>query len=133
MRNTTARARAERETPPPETHRAPHEDGDQAVGWAPQLGELRHVDHRWLRSINRALVLACIRDRGPISRVKIATYTALSRTTVSAIASALLREGVIHEDGRAPSTVRGGRPATLLHTTPHGDSASPARSSNPVE
>lgn len=87
-------------------------------GWesaSPQ--PLRHVDQRWLRRNNRALVLACIREHGPISRVRIAQRTELSRTTVSAIARALLQEGVIREGARSSSTRRGGRRAILLSVT----------------
>ncbi|MGH2485130.1 MAG: winged helix-turn-helix transcriptional regulator, partial [Ktedonobacterales bacterium] len=64
-----------------------------------------------------ALVLACIREHGPISRVLIAQRTELSRTTVSAIARALLQEGVIREGARSSSTKRGGRRAILLNVT----------------
>ncbi|MGH2485408.1 MAG: winged helix-turn-helix transcriptional regulator [Ktedonobacterales bacterium] len=78
---------------------------------------LRHVDQRWLRHVNRALVLACIREHGPISRVRIAQRTELSRTTVSAIARALLQEGIIREGARSSSTKRGGRRASLLNVT----------------
>lgn len=76
---------------------------------------LSHVDQRWLRRMNRALVLACVREHGPIARVTIAERTALSRATVSAITQALLEEGVLREGERLPSTARGGRRAVLLH------------------
>jgi Winged helix-turn-helix DNA-binding len=84
-------------------------------GWSLLPGQLHHVDHRWLRSINRALVLACLREHGPISRVAIAERTALSRTTVSAITNALLHEGIICEGERLPAATQGGRRAVLLH------------------
>lgn len=74
-----------------------------------------HVDQRWLRQMNRAVVLACVRDYGPIARVTIAERTALSRATVSAITQALLEEGVLREGERLPSTARGGRRAVLLY------------------
>lgn len=74
-----------------------------------------HVDQRWLRQMNRAVVLACVRDHGPIARVTIAERTALSRATVSAITQALLQEGVLREGERLPSTARGGRRAVLLY------------------
>jgi hypothetical protein len=94
------------DAPEPEVH---------AAEWAPLLGELRHVDQRWVRHINRALVCACIREHGPLSRVEIVARTDLSRASVSAITNALLREGVIREGERLPSSTRGGRPAVLLH------------------
>jgi hypothetical protein len=87
----------------------------QSLGWSPMLGQVHHVDQTWVRQINRALVLACIRECGPISRVQIVERTALSRATVSTITHALLHEGVIREGQRVPPTSRGGRPAVLLH------------------
>lgn len=90
-------------------------DDDQWPGRSLVLGQLHNVDQRWLRHINRALVLACLHEYGPISRVEIAARTALSRTTVSAITNALLREGVIREGERVPSAAQGGRRAVLLH------------------
>ncbi len=93
-------------------------DDDGWPGWSPLPGQLHHVDHRWLRHINRALVLACLQDHGPISRVEIAERTDLSRTTVSAITNALLREGVIREGERLPAAAQGGRRAVLLHVIP---------------
>jgi hypothetical protein len=87
----------------------------QSLGWSSMLGQVQHVDQTWVRQINRALVLACIRECGPISRVQIVERTALSRATVSTITHALLHEGLIQEGERVPSTSRGGRPAVLLH------------------
>jgi DNA-binding MarR family transcriptional regulator len=81
-------------------------------------GPLRRVDQRWLRHINRALVLAALREHGPISRVGLAARTGLSRTTVGVIAAALLDEGLIREGERLPATGRGGRRAVLLHVVP---------------
>lgn len=93
-------------------------DDGQASEWSLVLEPVHHVDQRWLRQANRALVLACVREYGPISRVKIAERTALSRATVSAIISMLLQEGVIREGERLPATTRGGRRAVLLHAIP---------------
>ncbi|HKV84170.1 MAG TPA: winged helix-turn-helix transcriptional regulator [Ktedonobacterales bacterium] len=108
-----ARTRTRREAVG-QNEQTPREDNVWASA-SPQ--PLRHVDQRWLRRNNRALVLACIREHGPISRVRIAQRTELSRTTVSAIARALLQEGVIREGARSCSTKRGGRRAILLHAT----------------
>lgn len=95
------------------------EPGSRDNEWAtPPPQPLGHVDQHWLRRVNRALVLACIHEDGPISRVRIAQRTELSRTTVSAITRALLQEGVIREGARASSTKRGGRRAILLHVSP---------------
>ncbi|MBD2896643.1 N-acetylglucosamine repressor [Actinomadura sp. RB99] len=75
-----------------------------------------------LRSRNRLLVIDAVRRHGRISRVGIARATGLSRTTVSGLVTALLAEGVLTEsaDGAAPSTARGGRPATPLTLNPEG-------------
>jgi DNA-binding transcriptional ArsR family regulator len=83
-------------------------DDDGWPGWSPLPGQLHHVDHRWLRHINRALVLACLRDHGPISRVEIAERTDLSRTTVSTITNALLREGASAKVSACPRQRREG-------------------------
>ena len=107
-----------RQSPPDSTAEAAppaRADDGQASGWSLVLEPVHHVDQRWLRQANRALVLACVREYGPISRVKIAERTALSRATVSAITSVLLQEGVIREGERLPATTRGGRRAVLLY------------------
>lgn len=89
--------------------------GDDApTAWPPLPDLPGHANQRWVRRVNRALVLACIQRDGPISRVRIAERTALSRATVSAITTGLLREGVIREEERLPSTSRGGRRAVPL-------------------
>ena len=96
------------------------QSGDGASSaWAPLPEPPRHANQAWVRQVNRALVLACIEADGPISRVRIAERTALSRTTISAITTALLREGVIREEERLPSTRRGGRRAVPLRAAPH--------------
>ena len=122
MRNTSHRRHANLQTSGCERSDAPapaatlvRTGQDGWSGWSPVLGPLHHVDHRWVRHINRALVLACLREHGPISRVAIAERTALSRTTVSAITNALLHEGVICEGERLPAATQGGRRAVLLH------------------
>jgi hypothetical protein len=103
------------DTPLAAAPRAWWADDDQGAARSLVLGQLHHVDQRWLRHINRALVLACLHEHGPISRVEIAARTALSRTTVSAITNALLREGVVREGERMPAAAQGGRRAVLLH------------------
>jgi len=103
--------------------------GDATPGWPSLLGGVRHVDQTWMHRVNSALVLACIREHGPISRVKIAERTALSRATVTAITRALLREGVIREGERAPSSARGGRRAVLLHAVAHREGGPDVRAS----
>lgn len=90
-------------------------EGELFAGPSLVGSSMSHVDQRWLRQMNRAVVLACVRKHGPIARVMIAERTALSRATVSAITQALLQEGVLREGERLPSTARGGRRAVLLY------------------
>lgn len=96
-----------------QTPSAPAGD-DASAAWSSLSAPPSHANQRWMRRVNRALVLACIQREGPISRVRIAERTTLSRATVSAITTALLREGVIREEERLPSTSRGGRRAVPL-------------------
>ena len=82
-------------------------------------------DTELIRAINRFHVLDTIRRFEPISRAEIGERTQLSRTTVSAIISALLDEGVIYYDGgeasetAAKSTAARGRPRVLLRMNPN--------------
>src|SRR5690606_22657195 len=63
-------------------------------------------------SYNRAVVLEAIQASDGISRVQVASVTGLTAQTVSVIVRRLLEEGLVVEDGSAPS--RGGNPATIL-------------------
>ncbi|MEV4807571.1 ROK family transcriptional regulator [Nonomuraea sp. NPDC049421] len=63
-------------------------------------------------SYNRAVVLEAIQASDGISRVQVASVTGLTAQTVSVIVRRLLEEGLVVEDGSAPS--RGGKPATIL-------------------
>jgi len=73
------------------------------------------ADHRLVRELNRLLVLNCVRERGPLARVKVAQHTGLSRTTVSSIIDALLQEGFVREGERLNAAPAGGRRAMLVH------------------
>jgi len=90
---------------------------EEALEWRAHLGQARHVDQRWLRRMNSAFVLTCVREHGPLTRVQIAAMTALSRATVTMITTELLQEGALREGERLPSTARGGRRATLLYAS----------------
>lgn len=77
------------------------------------------ADPLLMREINKYNVLETIRRHGKISRVEISERTLLSGTTVSAITSALLEEGLIQAihtkpGGDAPR----GRPRVLLDLIP---------------
>ncbi|MGR6917063.1 ROK family transcriptional regulator [[Actinomadura] parvosata] len=63
-------------------------------------------------SYNRAVVLEAIAASDGISRVQIAAVTGLTPQTVSVIVRRLLEEGLVVEDGSAPSS--GGKPRTIL-------------------
>ncbi|TMR88281.1 MarR family transcriptional regulator, partial [Nonomuraea basaltis] len=63
-------------------------------------------------SYNRAVVLEAIQASDGISRVQIAARTRLTAQTVSVIVRRLLEEGLVVEDGSAPSS--GGKPRTIL-------------------
>lgn len=78
-------------------------------------GERGAADLRGVRRANRTLVLNCIRVQGPLARVTIARRTGLSRTTVSSIVDALLKEGLVREGSTVSAAPSGGRRATLVH------------------
>lgn len=106
--------------------RAGSEPDDESLALPARLGQARHVDQRWLHRMNCTFVLTCVREHGPITRVKIAEMTSLSRATVTLITAELLQEGVIQEGERLPSTARGGRRAVLLYACAHrGDVSAP--------
>ncbi len=86
-----------------------------SVVWLP--GAVRGADLAWLRQINRTAVLICIRDHGPLARARIAELTGLSRTTISTIVAALLREGAVREGEQLPAMAQRGRRAILLQAT----------------
>jgi len=72
---------------------------------------IRHDD---LRRRNRALVLSAVRRAGTPSRTDIAQRTGLSHSTISAIASDLMSEGVVHAIGVQDQVARRGRPQVSL-------------------
>jgi|GEM_PF-6091878 len=80
--------------------------------WSHDL--LRGVRPADVRVANRACVLASLAQDGPASRVVLACRTGLSRVTIGAIVSDLLREGAIREEGSVPPPAVGGRRAALL-------------------
>lgn len=75
-------------------------------------GGIRHDD---LRLRNRALVIAAVRRIGTPSRTELANATGLSHSTISAISSDLIGEGILIEvrDGAA-AVSRRGRPQIAL-------------------
>ncbi|MCX7682736.1 MAG: ROK family transcriptional regulator [Anaerolineae bacterium] len=65
------------------------------------------------RLYNSRLVLKLIYDHGQISRAEVARLTHLTRTTVSEVVEALIRDGLVEEVGVGPSA--GGKPPILLN------------------
>ncbi len=74
--------------------------------------------HRRTRVFNQRLVLRAIYDRSAVSRADVARLTSLTRTTVSQLVGELLRDGLVEEIGRGPST--GGKAPILLQVRAHG-------------
>jgi predicted NBD/HSP70 family sugar kinase len=81
------------------------------------LDEIARPDD--VRRQNRRLVLSAMRQHGLVSRTDIVAHTGLSPSTVSAITTALISEGIIGEnrDGD-PGSSRRGRPQIALALTP---------------
>jgi predicted NBD/HSP70 family sugar kinase len=74
--------------------------------------------HQQTRTFNQQLVLRAIYDRAEISRAEVARVTGLTRTSVSALVGELLRDGLVEEVGRGPST--GGKAPILVRLRPDG-------------
>ncbi|MGP4016623.1 ROK family transcriptional regulator [Saccharopolyspora sp. 5N708] len=70
---------------------------------------------------NRAVVLDTIRQHGEVSRVELAQRTGLTAQTMSNIVRALIDDGLVTENGHAPST--GGKRRVLLKVVPDAYSA----------
>lgn len=70
---------------------------------------------------NRAVVLDAIRQQGEVSRVELAQRTGLTAQTMSNIVRALIDDGLVTENGHAPST--GGKRRVLLKVVPDAYSA----------
>jgi predicted NBD/HSP70 family sugar kinase len=78
---------------------------------------IRHDD---LRRRNRSLVIAAVRRAGQPSRTEIAATTSLSHSTISAISSDLIDEGILTEGKTGePGLLKRGRPQVGLRFNPH--------------
>jgi len=72
-----------------------------------------------VRRKNRALILNCITDAGPLSRTDIAERTGLTAASVSQITTALLSERILTESGTdVPNPGTAGRRKVLLDLNP---------------
>ena len=77
---------------------------------------IRHDDLRWR---NRATVLAAIRRARQLSRTEIVASTGLSHSTISAIASDMLAEGILSEPKSAETlALKRGRPQVAVGLNP---------------
>lgn len=77
------------------------------------------MNSRVVRSLNRALVLDLVRERGPISRASLARVSNLNKSTVSSIVNGLLEEDLLTEQ-IVQDTLVGRKPLNLhLKTGKH--------------
>jgi len=74
--------------------------------------------HQQTRAFNQQLVLRAIYDRSAISRAEVARVTGLTRTSVSSLVADLIRDGLVEEAGRGPST--GGKAPILVQVRAQG-------------
>lgn len=74
---------------------------------------LRHGSKKFLRGINRNIVLNLIKQHGAVSRAQLAELTPLAAPTISEIVAALIEEGLIVETETVISERRGPRPVLL--------------------
>ena len=63
------------------------------------------VNSKVARNVNRIMILNLIRERQPISRIKIAGLTGLNKSTVSSIVSELLKEDLVYEQVSADPNI----------------------------
>jgi glucokinase-like ROK family protein len=80
-------------------------------------GRYQTGDTSFLRQLNLAVVMRCLRDGSPVYRAQLAEITGLNKTTVSSLVSELIAQGFVLES--APGTVeringKSGRPAVML-------------------
>ncbi|MFN4273169.1 MAG: ROK family protein [Aliihoeflea sp.] len=77
---------------------------------------IRHDD---LRRQNRAMVLTAVRRAAGVSRTEIASMTGLSHSTISAISSDLIDEGILLQlKGAEVTALKRGRPQVALGLNP---------------
>lgn len=77
------------------------------------------MNSRVVRSLNRALVLDLVRERGPVSRASLARISNLNKSTVSSIVNGLLEEDLLSEE-LVENTMVGRKPLNLnLKTGKH--------------
>ena len=73
---------------------------------------VRSADHAWMREMNVALILECLRRQAPMSRAELALMTGLTKATVSSLVKELVDARFVRETQIDPG--HKGRPAIPL-------------------
>ena len=73
---------------------------------------MRQGTFKWMKSVNKSMILNKIRKDGPISRAQIARETKLTPPTVSSSVKELIEQGIVEESDIGQSL--GGRKPTML-------------------
>lgn len=73
---------------------------------------MRQGTFKWMKSVNKSMILNKIRKDGPISRAQIARDTKLTPPTVSSSVKELIEQGIVEESDIGQSL--GGRKPTML-------------------
>jgi glucokinase-like ROK family protein len=75
-------------------------------------------DQMFVRRLNTAIILDCLRLNAPLSRAGVSSHTGLNRSTVSSIVSALIKDCLVRETEFQKDKL--GRPGLLLELRPDG-------------
>lgn len=62
---------------------------------------VRSADHTWMREMNVALILECLRRQAPLSRAELAVMTGLTKATVSSLVKELVDARFVRETSGA--------------------------------
>lgn len=73
-------------------------------------------NNKYLKKLNKEIVLECIRAQGAMSKMALSLHTGLSPTAMGMIVSNLIEEGYIYETGIGESS--GGRKPVMLELKP---------------
>ncbi len=73
---------------------------------------------KFIRAMNRSLVLQAIRGDQPVSRGQLAERLGLGKSTVAAVVEDLVELGLVDKVGQRPAHGSGGRPAPLYGFNP---------------
>ncbi|HEX6844440.1 MAG TPA: ROK family transcriptional regulator [Actinomycetota bacterium] len=71
-----------------------------------------------LREGNRRRVVRLLRTNGPLTRAELARQAEVSRSTISAIVTELLDQGLVEERGETSTPGQAGRPGSLVALNP---------------